>query len=246
MIDIQNQDCFDYLKTIESEWIDTICIDPPYDILQHKIETGIDIELLITECKRVLKEKGFFIVFGMMPTIHEWHSELLKQNFIFKKEVIWQKLHTFSPSAKILPCHENIYIYTKNNKNNFQDVQLSYDQQSFHDILTVQRHVGYLKQVINKMKIGKSYEEAIKALYIKKKTRAYNNDDVHAKVLCREKYLRIGGIMNTGLPKSVIYFPQHNQQGYGKSEYNIKHPTVKPIQLVKLLLQLTCETNAKK
>ncbi len=35
----------------------------------------------------------------------------------------------------------------------------------------------------------------------------------------------------------------HNHQGYNKEEFNIKHPTVKPIQIMERLLEMTTNEN---
>lgn len=72
---ICNLDCFDFLKDIESNSIDSIIIDPPYNVLKgHKIETKIDIPKLTKEFFRVLKGEGFYAFFGQMPYILQWYN----------------------------------------------------------------------------------------------------------------------------------------------------------------------------
>ena len=97
---IYNQDCFDFLPTIEDESINLVLIDPPYEVsrdtnFQSGKETGFDVDRfrismdfgkwdsdfsgldrIIKECYRVLKQGGTIICFYDL-----WKITTLKEYF---------------------------------------------------------------------------------------------------------------------------------------------------------------------
>jgi DNA modification methylase len=112
---IINQDCLEYLKTLENDSVDLVLTDPPYDIgfdggkgwdSQWKTED----EYLLwcadwtTECIRVLKPNRMLIVWGTLKT-----ETFLKY-----------KLQT-SADARVTPQNEIIWSYNWGGraKNNF-------------------------------------------------------------------------------------------------------------------------------
>jgi len=81
-------DCLELLKGLPDESVDAVVTDPPYGILTgHRIETDVDIPLLMRECYRVLKPNSFLVYFGLQPTLTYWNTEAFKL-FRYKKEVM--------------------------------------------------------------------------------------------------------------------------------------------------------------
>lgn len=99
-INLTNQSCFDYLKTIESETVDLVLIDPPYEISRDtnfasgeiknkdtdRFRVSMDfgdwdnnftgLDEVIKECYRVLKNSGTIICFYDL-----WKITILKEYF---------------------------------------------------------------------------------------------------------------------------------------------------------------------
>lgn len=99
-INLTNQSCFDYLKTIESETVNLVLIDPPYEISRDtnfasgeiknkdtdRFRVSMDfgdwdnnftgLDEVIKECYRVLKNSGTIICFYDL-----WKITILKEYF---------------------------------------------------------------------------------------------------------------------------------------------------------------------
>lgn len=99
-IELKNKSCFEYLKTIESNSVDLVLIDPPYEVsrdtnFQSGEKTGKDtdrfrismdfgkwdfnftgLDIVIKECYRVLKKGGTLICFYDL-----WKITTLKEYF---------------------------------------------------------------------------------------------------------------------------------------------------------------------
>lgn len=99
-IDLKNMNCFEFLENIESNSVDLIIIDPPYEVsrqtnFQSGEETGKDtdrfrismdfgdwdnnftgLDMVISECYRILRKGGTLICFYDL-----WKTTTLKQYF---------------------------------------------------------------------------------------------------------------------------------------------------------------------
>jgi site-specific DNA-methyltransferase (adenine-specific)/modification methylase len=126
-------DAYELLKSIESESVDLIFTDPPYNI--KKYSTGninlknrasinndiadwdildVDYELLSNEFKRILNPKGNIFIFTSYHTIGKWHFYLdplfdTFQVFIWHKTNPTPKIHKngFLNSCEIIVCAWN-------------------------------------------------------------------------------------------------------------------------------------------
>lgn len=113
-MNLQNSDCFDFLKNIQNESIDHIIIDPPYGVLSgHKIETQIDIPQLFTELFRVLKPDSFCVFFGMYPTLPRWSIAAEDCGLKWDNHICWAKRTITSPYLALQRSHEEILIFKK-------------------------------------------------------------------------------------------------------------------------------------
>jgi DNA modification methylase len=145
---IVNADCFEYLKTIESNSVDLILTDPPYNISRssnfdkvsdtasdfmktkyskHSIDFGdwdttLDLDKLFEEYYRVLKKGGTLIIF-----FDVWKSNQLKemaQKWKFKQPRVgmWLKNNPTPINSKsnyLSNAHEFFFNFVKDKKPTF-------------------------------------------------------------------------------------------------------------------------------
>lgn len=109
-----NGDCLELIKSIPDNSIDTILTDPPYLYLKNqKLERVFDENAFFNECKRVLREYGFIVLFGRGTSFYRWNTTLNNLGFTFKEEIVWDKGHCTSPLMALSRIHETISIHTK-------------------------------------------------------------------------------------------------------------------------------------
>lgn len=108
-----NMDCFEGFKQINDKSVDMILCDLPYGTTQCSWDAVLPFEQLWKEYKRIIKDNGAILLFGMEP-----FSSCLRMSNIemYKYDWIW---HKTSPkgylNAKIQPmrAHENISVFYK-------------------------------------------------------------------------------------------------------------------------------------
>lgn len=119
---VYNSCCLEGMKMIDDKKIDLICTDLPYGLTECKWDSIINLELMWSEYKRVLKDNGTIILFGQQP----FTSKLVSSNYeMFKYSLVWNKSKPggFAQAPyKVLCEHEDILIFTygkttKNSKN---------------------------------------------------------------------------------------------------------------------------------
>lgn len=257
MINIFNTDCFDYLKTLESNSVDLILTDPPYGLLKHKIETDLDIPALFKECYRVLKPNSFIAFCGRQPTLTTWNAEALKL-FNYKQEIIWYKRQRSSPMGDMGRMFENIMVCVKPNIKGsirqFNKIYRPYSdvKQSLCDFSEYDSIFRFLNAVKSIFKTPIKYEDAVKFLNscdlsLVYKTEKHKGNSVavlSSGIKQKSSHLSTIQMAVHGMsPQNVVSFLPHNKMGFdmsgeGKGEFNIKHPTVKPIALFEYLIEL--------
>ena len=139
-IKLFNDDCLNQIKTIESNSIDLILTDPPYNIAQYstgninlpnraEINNNIaDWDLLeinpsdfLQEFKRILKPDGNIFIFTSYNLLGKWH-EVFDKEFDTFQFFIW---HKTNPVPKIYKnsflnsCELIICLWNKGHKWNF-------------------------------------------------------------------------------------------------------------------------------
>ena len=58
VIDLQQGDCLDLMKTLDDKSVDLILCDLPYGTTRNKWDSIIDLELLWEQYNRVIKDRG--------------------------------------------------------------------------------------------------------------------------------------------------------------------------------------------
>ena len=237
-ITLENKDYLDFLKSIPDESIDFVCIDPPYGVLKgHKIETIINIPLLTSEVKSVLKKNGFYAFFGMEPTIKEF--EFQAYNYLnYKQEVIWCKRDA-PVSMRINRVHEKIMIYVKGSSDYFQykapyeDIKLPDTLYGLYNIESVFRELSYWRAKACGRKVVNG---------IDRNRNRKSNDEYYNFASNMSESPTLGKSEGDVKFNTIWSFLPENK--VNKNGNNHKHPTVKPLKLLERLIKLCTAENA--
>lgn len=116
---IHCMDAIDGLKNIDSNSINCIIIDPPYNISSGKAKdygfnVFCDNDLLYQELFRVIKEDSFLIITIRLSEAFKIFSLIEKSGFVFHRDLFWNKNRRMSDFANDIPyVHENILVFKK-------------------------------------------------------------------------------------------------------------------------------------
>jgi DNA modification methylase len=88
MRNLYQGDCLEVMKEIPDKSIDMVMTDPPYGTTNCKWDTVIDLDLMWTQLKRIIKPKGAIVLFGSEPFSSHLRISNIKQ---YKYDWIWQK-----------------------------------------------------------------------------------------------------------------------------------------------------------
>lgn len=244
MIDIKLGDQEILFKDIADNSINAIITDPPYNLTwNHKIETNFNFEIFLNNCFRVLKENGFLIYFCQEPSASEWNYLSLKK-FKYISEIIWYKKFIANVFLYPLKVHEKIMIFSKG-KGKLNPVKIAWENEK-KELLEYLKSESLLKQIFELKKlINKSIsfedlkEKANKTSEIKIKVyndsiykKMYGNFSIKEKNILKDKKLT-----------TLWGCPPHNLQKFNKENFNIKHPTVKPLQILQRLIEMATDKN---
>lgn len=115
MIDLYNGDCLELLPTIQDNSIDLILADLPYGMTYNKWDSIIPLEPLFEQYKRIIKDHGAILLFGM----GKFGASLIMnapKKLPYRYDWVWQKTMPvgFLWSHHMpLRTHENIYVFYK-------------------------------------------------------------------------------------------------------------------------------------
>ena len=151
-LQLYNADNLEVMATLADESIDVICIDPPYLYLKNqKLERPFDEQKFFAECKRLLTKKGFIVLFGRGTSFYRWNTILDGLGFVFKEEVIWDKIYVSSPLMPMSRIHETISILTKK-EGGINKVKVPYLEMKGHDIDSIVTDIKRLKTTFKNTK----------------------------------------------------------------------------------------------
>lgn len=162
--------------------------------------------------------------------------------FNYLAEVIWYKRGNSSPFQYPLRVHEKLIIFTKNKgKLNKAVIDWENEKEEIKDYTTkatLLRAFSALKQRIKQSTNLEELQNISKSNTYKITTnKCIVNDSIYNKF-----DYKVDKTAYTVVPKKLTTLwglRPHNHQGYNKEEFNIKHPTVKPIQIMERLLEMT-------
>lgn len=232
---IYNSDCLDFFPQIEDSSVDVILTDPPFLYLKNqKLERAFDEEEFFSQSKRVLKEEGFLLFFGRGESFYRWNSIVASLGFIFKEEIIWNKVRTTSPVLPLSRCHETIAVWTKKNGKIRRCYVPYFEKKTDYD--SVIADVNRLKSVLCNQK---ELDAVLSFLETGRKTYEQNNKVTKFKTsvqdTCSSSRCQnvVSMIRNGALESSII--------SVVKNTYKSIHPTEKPVRLLERLISLVSD-----
>lgn len=136
------------MSRLKDESIDIICIDPPYLYLKNqKLERPFDEQKFFEECKRLLTNSGFIIMFGRGVSFYRMNCILSDLGFTFKEEIVWDKTQCSSPMMYLSRVHETISIYAKGNSG-INRVKVPYLEMKSHDLDSIVTDIKRIKVIL--------------------------------------------------------------------------------------------------
>ena len=96
-------DCYDVLKTLPDNSVDSIVTDPPYGLsfMGKKWDYDVPDKKIWKQCLRVLKDGGHLLAFGGTRTYHRLVVEIEDAGFIVKDQIQWLYGSGFPKSMNI-------------------------------------------------------------------------------------------------------------------------------------------------
>jgi site-specific DNA-methyltransferase (adenine-specific) len=234
---IYNEDCLKGMKRIPDNSVDCILTDPPYMYLKNqKLDRPFDEQAFFSECKRVLKKDAFIVLFGRGTSFYRWNCILADMGFIFKEEIVWDKINTTSPLLPLSRKHETISIHSIGRKTILRS-KVPYEEIRINDDSKV---IGDAKRIISYIKnndINKIKEEIDNGLVYNKKRAHKTHVSAQTGFFSSDRAIAcIDSIKNGCNERDIISLL--------RDHYSAIHPTQKPVRLIERLLALiSCEGN---
>lgn len=232
---IYNGDCIELIMDIPDESVNVILTDPPYLYLKNqKLDRPFDEQTLFENSKRVLKKDGFIVLFGRGTSFYRWNTILADLGFIFKEEIIWNKIYNSSPVLPIQRFHESISIHTFCGHLN-KNVTVPYLEVKQYNIDSIIGDIKRIKSALNNTKeldaLNYFLTERIKPVLKRR------NDKTSGCTISRNST----GLFN--IPASVLSCISKGAREKSiidccHDRYKRIHPTQKPIRLLERILQL--------
>lgn len=148
MSQLYNNDCLEILKTLETESIDCVIADLPYEVTDCSWDNIIPFEPMWAELNRITKEKSAMVFTSTQPfTTKLIHSNI--SNFRF--EWIWEKpngTNPFNIAHAPLKCHESIIVFGKKAVNYYPQMTKGKPYKGFSS---------------NEKKVGEVYGDSLKS-----------------------------------------------------------------------------------
>ena len=143
--------CMDVFKNkelLEKYKVDCIITDPPYNLLDHKIETGINTDKMFSLFYEYLPKNSFCSFFGQHPGLNSFLNSAYKAGFKYKAEIIWDKMGVSNPFGDVLRSHENNIVLTKGSQRVY-DNEISFEKWMDEEYIlkaeSLKKEVGYWK-----------------------------------------------------------------------------------------------------
>lgn len=239
-IELRQGDCLELIKGVASESVDCILTDPPYLYLKHKLDRPFDEDSLFAEFWRVLKPKGFVVIFGRGVSLARWVCKLDTLGFQFKEEVVWNKMTSTSPTLPLKRTHELVYILSKG-KGVINKVRIPFEEAciGLNEEMIYQR----LSSCLNAVRRSRTLEEV--RTYIEEGVVVYGSE-------LRTNKSQISLKQNNMPRNREVFAIRHIYEGLRegsviyckRNHFTAVHPTQKPVRLLERLLALTTQEGA--
>ena len=243
-------DCLELLKGIETESIDAVVVDPPYQYLNRRrpscdFDKPYDEKAYIAEVKRCLKDTGFIVMFGRGVSYYRQGVLLDEAGFKFKEEVVWDKRKLASPVNQLGRQHENCFIFAKDKGviriRRIPYIEYMKSQEILDAVAKIKNHINVINREIGKPEIFKDimqFLEERKENYVF--NIANNNNLTHQKDLkrCYYSVQFLKTITQGYKEKDIMRIPEIIEE---TSCRNANHPTEKPVRLMERLIALVTD-----
>lgn len=237
-IQLIHGNCETEIQKLPDESVDVILTDPPYLYLKNqKWDKPFNEDLLFSEWKRVLKDTGMVVMFGRGESFYRWNYKLAQLGFIFKEEVIWDKVHLSSPVVKLNRRHESISIRTKK-KGKIKRAYIEYIVARQYDFEKIQKDITAILAKTNnfhKLKAIQKYIDTGKIEYNKERI-------ISQTATLRGEYL-LKNRINEETAKIQRGMLENSIISISKNIDDRFHATQKPVRLMERLLNIVVEPN---
>jgi len=231
---LYNCDCFDVLRDLPDGSIDAIITDPPYGYSLLEWDRAPDIASFTREARRVVRPDGFYAFFGQLPSMLEWCNPASVEKFHFCEHISWVKRNG-NPMHRLQRMHESICIYAAGGRKQFYQTTGPYEDVKLPGVLVdvmtlegIDRHIKDLRRKANGLpgnlktrgKSGNKYgSDGAK----------FGADCVCDRSPEKANFTNVWSFLSPG---------QSNRSGQDK------HPTAKPVGIMKRLCEMLAPEGA--
>lgn len=231
MIDVFNEDCVNGIKRIPDSSVDCILTDPPYLYLNHKLDRDFDENALFAEFKRIIKPKGFVVLFGRGTSFYRWNYHLSELGFKFKEEIIWDKIVSTSPLMPLSRVHETISIHTLSGT--IQRAKVPYTESKGYDLNAIKRDVRTIAGACKNPEFISDLNKYLESgeIPLQETGTTISETTIRQPIKRQDRNVLVAAMINAGMnEKSIIKISAKGKR---------IHPTEKPVRLIERLLALT-------
>ena len=128
-IELWHGDCLELIKYIPDESVNMVLCDLPYEETDNKWDKRLDLTLLFSEYRRIIKKDGCIALNGSMKFGVQLY---LTAPDLYKYEWVWEKDNgTNAPNVNYQPfrIHEYIFIFGKGRISNGTRTPMKYNPQ---------------------------------------------------------------------------------------------------------------------
>lgn len=144
-------DSLEIMRGMAPGSVDSIITDPPYGVLNHSIETGIDKAAFFAEAFRILKPDSFLAFFGQYPTLPAWTDAAEQAGFAWREHIVWVKRVPSSPWGALSRLHESFMVYRRGSPE-YHVTKGRYEDVKFPGILTDVSTIDCYRRVVQELR----------------------------------------------------------------------------------------------
>ena len=228
-----NGDCQEVMAEIVDKEIDLVLTDPPYLYLNHKLDRPFDEQKCFELLYDIMAKNSILAFFGRGDSFYKWNYLTKQIGFDFKEEIIWDKNQPSSPTLTLQRIHETISIKGKG-KVNLNKVYVDYFQYNLEAEKTFEND---LKRLVSSIKNCKTIDELDGW---KQGDYLQSRNDKHKLTsklqFNKDRGFNIYQTVNRGRQLNSIC-------RVNREHYQFIHPTQKPVELLKHLINLCSQPN---
>jgi site-specific DNA-methyltransferase (adenine-specific) len=214
------------------DYVDCVFADPPYlYIKNHDFDKEFDEAALFENARRILPNDGFIALFGRGASFYRWNTRLAELGFVFKEEIVWDKIMSSSPVSALSRVHETVSLHTKKN-GKIRKAKVPYVEQKQYRIESIVNDINRITGAIGSEKGLESILEFIKSGTKRNGEKMVDRHTITVGGLkSRDRAVsRLSAIKEGMREKTIISVcPVH---------YGSAHPTEKPVRLAERIIAL--------